>query len=272
MNLKNELKKTIVLAAVFFVFFPCIIHAEDADQEKKNRIEAVFSYEYLNPNETYGEWKGLSLAFYRTPSSDLTYFIQGGTFWRKEGNGFTGTVGAYKDWLERLYTYSAVSAGTNSEYLPKFRIDHDFNFKLGPEKNIVWIAGISYLQYFGDHRDLILSTGVALYYPEDWVWEYRIFRNDSSPGNVISYSHLISAGYGREKWQWTYLDVSFGNQAYNATNLESPEKVDQNALRVGLRNKTWIGKDYGVMGDVSFFKLQDGYKKYGFSLGVFKEF
>lgn len=118
----------------------------------------------------------------------------------------------------------------------------------------------------------IASTGLALYYPDDCIWEYRIFRNHSDPGNAISYSHLLSSGYGRDYAQWTYVDVSFGNQAYLAVNIESPEKVQQDSFRTGIRHKHWLKKDFGVMAEVSYFKLQDGYKKYGLSAGIFKEF
>jgi YaiO family outer membrane protein len=271
---KKVIAKNLLLVFLFFglVFVFCINAFAEDEAEKKNRIEADLSYEYLTPHSDYGWWKGLSLGFYRKPQDDLTYFIQTGFFDRKEGSAFLGAVGAYKDWTDYFYTYSSVSSGSNSDYLPRIRFDNDFNFKLGPEKNLVWLAGFTFMRYFSEHRDMILSTGLKLYYPSDWIWEYRIFRNDSDPGHVISYSHLFSIGYGREKWQWTNLDISYGKQAYLATNVESPERINQDAFRVALKNKLWLGKDYGVMEELSYFKLQDGYKKYGLSVGFFKEF
>lgn len=260
----------LVIVGIILLFISSNISAQEA--EEKNRIEINVTYEHLTPNEIYGEWKNLSLAYYGTPKKDFTFFIQAEVFSRKEGDGVLGVLGAYKDWTDYLYTYTSVSAGSDSEYLPKFRADHDFNFKLGEKRNIVWIAGATYIKYFDVHKDLILSTGLALYYPEDWIWEYRIFRNDSDPGNVISYSHLFSIGYGREKWQWTYLDVSSGRQAYLATYLESPETVNQDTFRIALKHRLWLGKDYGIMAEVSYLKLDVEYEKYGFSLGFFKEF
>jgi YaiO family outer membrane protein len=112
-----------------------------------------------------------------------------------------------------------------STYLPKFRGNHDFNSKVGPNKNLVLTAGITYTDYHDEHRDLILSRGPTLYL-DKWVLRYRLFRNESDPGSVRSYSHLISVGYGQEGCQWTYFDISFGNQAYMATSLATPEAVN----------------------------------------------
>lgn len=259
-----------VFAGSFMILLQVNAFAQD-EQEKRHRLEANFSYEHLTPRDVYGPWKTLSIGFYNKLKSDLTYFLQLGAFSRDEGDAGLGTLGAYKDWGSRFYTYSALSAGTNSEYLPRFRIDNDFNLKIGTKKNLVWTTGISYIRYFNVHKDLILSTGLTLYHQE-WILSYRVFRNDSSPGNVISYSHLVSTGYGREGWQWTYLDFSYGKQAYLATNLSNPEQIAQNSSYVSLKHRRWLGIDYGIFMDISYLKLEDGYEKYGFSPGIFREF
>lgn len=252
------------------IFVPKDLFGED-EFKKRYRLEANLSYEYLSPNEVYGSRKTLNIGFYDKPRKDLTSFLQLGSFSRKEGEALLGVMGAYKDWGDSLYTYSALSIGTKSDYLPQIRIDHDFNIKLGSLKNIVWTAGISYLKHFDVHKDLILSTGITFYY-HNWIWSYRLFRNESDPDNVISYSQLISVGYGREGWQWTFFDFSYGKQAYLATYLASPQEVRQDSLNLSLKHRRWIGKDYGMFGDISYFKLKDGYDKYGFSFGIFKEF
>ena len=259
-----------ILFCIFVFFFQGIAFAQD-EAGKKQRLETSFSYEYLSPRDVYGTWKNFSIGFHNKPKTDLAYFVQLGAFSRKEGDGVLGNVGAYKDWGSRLYTYSALSIGTNSEYLPRIRIDNDFNIKTGAMKNIVWTAGVSYIKYFDVHKDLILSTGFTLY-KGNWILAYRIFRNDSSPGNAISYSHHASTGYGREGWQWTYLDLSYGKQAYLATSLSVPEEIRQDSLYISIKHRRWIGKNFGVFMDLSYLKLKDAYEKYGFSPGIFKEF
>ena len=265
----------ILLAVLFslFLFVPFFTGVSAAQDEKleTRRLEAFYSYEHLTPHDIYGSWHILNVAYYDQLRRDFTYFLGFGAFSRDEGDAVLGNAGAYKDWSPSLYTFTSVAIGSNSEYLPQFRIDHDFNFKFGPAKSIVWVAGASYIDYYDVHEDFILSTGIVLYAGE-WILNYRLFRNDSSPGDAVSYSHLISTGYGKEKWQWTYLNLSFGKQAYYATQLKNPEEVRQSSFLVGLKHRRWLGKDYGVFFDVSFFKLNDGYEKYSFAPGVFKEF
>jgi len=244
---------------------------ETADLERKNRIEFSGAYEYLSPNAGYGNWGTLTAAFYRKERPDLTWFTQLQLFTRPDGNGLLAGAGAYKDWTSSLYTYTAVAVGTDVEYLPQIRVDHDFNFKFGPEKKFVWIIGGTYIGYYDVHRDFILSTGLMAYLG-DWVLEYRIFRNLSSPGWVESFSHLFSIAYGQEGRHWTTANFSFGKQAYQATSLAAPEAVSNNSFLVSLNHRKWLAKNHGVFGELSYFDLQSTYKKGGFLFGFFREF
>lgn len=259
-----------VVICVGTVFFQQNTAAQDVS-EKNQRLEAKFSYEYLNPKSVYGTRETFDLYYYNKHANDLTYFLQLGIFDREEGKALLGGLGAYKDWKSNFYTYSALSIGTNSEYLPRFRIDNDFNFKVGPEKNIVLTAGITYIEYFDVHEDVILSAGLT-YYQNMWVSGYRFFRNHSDPGDSISYSHLVNIAYGSEESHWTYLIFSYGNQAYLATSLSNPEEIDQDALSITLKHRRRIKDNYGVILETGFFELEDGYKKYLFAPGVFMEF
>jgi YaiO family outer membrane protein len=261
---------TFLLTGVLTFSFLGISDAQ-GEQENRYRLEAKFSYEYLSPRSVYGSWKTLNLEFYNKLRRDLTYFVQLGAFSRDEGDAVLGSIGAYKDWADRLYTYSAVSGGTNSDYLPRFRIDNDFNFKLTEKKNLVWLFGVSYIKYFDVHKDFILSTGLT-YYIDKWILGYRVFRNDSDPGDVTSYSHLGNVGYGTEGWQWTFLTLSYGKQAYLATNLTSPEEIRRNAFYVTFKHRQWIRDGYGATIELGYFKLEDGYKKYTIYPGIFLEF
>lgn len=244
---------------------------EEQTEHRSQRVEAHLLHESLNPHYIYGSWTNIFLSYYASPQRGLTWFVQLGGFSRNVGDAFLGVGGAYKDWGERLYTYTALTAGSDSAYLPKVRFDNDFNFKFGDKRNIVWTLGVTYVNYHNAHKDMILSSGITLYFPS-LVTTYRIFRNKSDPGSVISFSHLIDVAYGREGWQWTNLTFSFGNQAYLADYLAKPEEVDQDSLYLVLKHRRWIKKGWGILGDISYFKLEDGYKKLGLSIGFFKEF
>lgn len=240
-------------------------------QKRTRRVEGNLSFEYLSPHDAYGNWITGNFAFYSKEDSDFTYFVQGSLYNRDEGNDLAGAIGAYKDWASFLYTYSAVTAGTDCSYLPRFRADHDFNWKLGSRRNIVLTTGITFVDYYNDHQDLIVSGGPTVYLGK-WLMQYRLFYNNSNPGSVNSFSSLGSIAFGEECWQWTYLDISFGKQAYLATTLAIPEAVNNDSFYISLQHRHWLGKYYGIMGGCSYFKLEDGYEKFGVSLGAFYQF
>ncbi|WP_176215587.1 YaiO family outer membrane beta-barrel protein [Sporomusa malonica] len=233
-------------------------------------MEISTSYEHLSPHADYGDWKTLSLGFYRKERPDLTWYTQLSHLSRPEGSGQLAAVGAFKDWSDSFYTYTSLSAGTESAYLPRTRVDNNFNFKFGPEKRLVGSVGGSYIQYFGDHKDYILSAGIMAYLKNS-VAEYRIFRNQSDPGSVDSYSYLLSLSYGQDKHQWTTATFSSGKQAYLATYLATPQEVNQNSRMLTLNHRRWLGSEHGFFGDISYVELENSYHKTGVSLGFFRE-
>lgn len=213
----------------------------------------------------------MGATLYHKAGPDTTYFFGLSGISRKEGQALLGQVGLYKDFLPWLYTFSALSSGTNSEFLPEVRVDHDFNIKLGASKDFVWIIGGSYIKYFDVHKDYIVSTGLT-YYGQGWNFTYRIFRNKSDPGNIISTSQLLSLGIGREGYQWTYLDFSFGKQAYLPSYLVNPVEISQYSNFVNFKHRRWLEKNYGIYGALNYLKLSDGYEKYGLTAGFFWDF
>lgn len=242
----------------------------DLSPQRPRRLEASYSFDYLDPNDLYGNWQAGQLSFYDTVTPDFTYFLQGVLYNRDEGTGAMGIVGAYIGWTSYLYTCTSMSAGTHQNYLPKIRFDHEFNFSVWPSKRINFPMGISYIDYFDDHSGWVFSGGPMISI-EKLVLHYRLFYNISNPGTIASFSHLISLGYGQEGWLWTYLNVSFGKQAYLAT-FVVPQEVNQDSFSLNLRHRHWLDKYYGVFGDVSYTKLEDGYDKYGIGLGFFYTF
>ncbi|MFA5073050.1 MAG: YaiO family outer membrane beta-barrel protein [Nitrospirota bacterium] len=261
-----------ILVLSGFLLVPASMEAAENGAPLKNRIELSASHEYLSPFAEFGDWQTLSAAWYRKERPDLTWFVQMQGFTRNEGTGLLGTIGAYKDWTDSFYTYSAFSAGTRTVFLPQVRYDQDFSFKMGKEKNIVWLVGGTYIQYFDEHRDYILSTGLTIYMNK-WITEYRIFRNVSEPGWIESFSHLVSITYGEEGKNWTTATASYGKQAYLAIQQEAPSSsVKNNSLLLSLHHRKWLGSDWGVFGELSYFNLYNTYQKGGLVLGVFKEF
>jgi YaiO family outer membrane protein len=245
------------------------IGSEYLRQPYAYRFESMLAYEHLSPNSDYGNWKSVDTALYARVHRRVTAFAQASLHGRvKEGSGQAAAVGAYVDWLAWLSTYSAVSRGFGEDFLPVYRIDHDFHF---PHDPFVFTIGASTIDYKEAQRDWIVSAG-ATWYHRRWIAEYRLFRNTSDPGSLVSYTHLVSLGYGEEGWRWVFLKFSSGAQAYQALTLAEPEDVRQDAWEIGLYHRHWLGKDWGLMERAGFLSLEDGYDKYSVSVGFFKEF
>ncbi|MBT8343586.1 MAG: YaiO family outer membrane beta-barrel protein [Sulfurovum sp.] len=238
---------------------------------QQDRLDVSFTYEYLDPSSDYGSWKNFNLSYYQKYSKELTLVYQVGFFNRNEGSATLFSLGGYKDWTPSLYTFSQLTVGTDSEYLPRYRLDHDFYYKFGERKQWVGILGFTYIDYYDEHSDTIASVGMTYYAPK-YNLTYRFFANNSDPGSVNSNTHLLSMGYGAEKEFWTYLDISYGNQAYQSTLIPGGLNVDNDAFDSKLSHRHWLTENSGIFGAVGFFNLNDGYDKYLFQIGYFKEF
>lgn len=239
-----------------------------------HRIDISSAYYFLEPHGTYGSWYIGSVKYYNNADKKFNYFIEGDGFSRTiEGSGFLGTFGAYTIWLPWLYTYSDISVGSNYLFLPKIRIDNNFNFKLGKQKNIVWEIGGSYLKYNGNNLNIIYSTGITDYY-KFWVLSYRLFMSVSDPGNVVSWSHLYSISYGEHFKEKTSLNVTTGDESYLTTYLpiQNQSQVDYNSLDIEVRQRIWLRKDFGIIGKIDYFILQNNYRAFGINIGIFKNF
>lgn len=245
--------------------------AEDVPGVRDHRIELRLSYDHLDPYDTYGGINAIAAAWYGKLPRVGSYFVEGDGFCRKEGNAAMIVAGLYRDWFRRLYTYSSIAAGARSGFLPQFRVDHDFNIKLGPRENVVWTLGGSYISYFDEHRDTLLSTGLTLYAGKI-IASWRGFRALSEPGSVESYSSVFDLGYGQEGKSWSFITFAPGSQGYMATYVSPFQRVEGRVTYVTLKHRRWLGNGYGVFGETGFLDLQDGYRKYGLMLGAFREF
>lgn len=240
------------------------------DSRVKHRLEVKYLLEYLQPRSLYKPWRSLYFHYYGFPSSTFNYFAHFGTVYREEKNDYIGIIGSARDWTPRFYTYTAVAAGTECSYMPKIRFDNDFNFKLGKKKEIVWTLGVTYIKYHHVANDLIISTGLT-FYLKKFIMEYRLFRNRSNPGDVVSYTHLASVGMGEEKKSWTYLTFSQGSQAYLAMFTLTPEEVRQSAINTSIIHRRWLTKNFGFFLELEYVSLKNGYDKYGIYSGLFLE-
>ncbi|MCP4632053.1 MAG: YaiO family outer membrane beta-barrel protein [candidate division Zixibacteria bacterium] len=256
---------------IIFAISSFSVEISVAQEAEKNRLELQYIFEHIEPDSVYHPWHSFYINYFRMQSPTFSYFVNFGSIYREDDTDFIGIVGVVKDWSSRFYTYTAFAMGTKSSYLPKYRIDNEINIKLGMERNIVWTIGGAYMEYHTETEDLILFTGLSVEHNK-WNLLYRIFRNQSIPGDALSYTHLGSIGYGMEKKYFTFLGYSRGSQAYLALQVTQPEEIRRKVFRIYLNHRHWIKRNTGIFIDLSFLELKNEYDIYGVSVGLFREF
>ena len=234
------------------------------------RLDADLQYDHLTPNADYGDWHSLWLTLYVKTLPRVTPFAWAGLYEREDWIG-AGGLGAYMDWLPRLYTYTALSFGGASAYHPQYRLDHFFNLKSGL---VTWALGGGYIENHRDYTDWFLAAGPR-YWNGPLILEYRLTRYASDPGNHINWQHLWSLGFGVEGRQWLFVNLTRGGEKYLATWVDPYQIVDHDAWEIGLVWQKWLTARAGYKLRAGFLDLGepgDGYRKYSLGVGGFWEF
>lgn len=242
-------------------------HAPDAasDDVLRNTIEIYGDRNSINHG--FGDWDSFGMRYTRQETG-YSYLFELNGYNRSEGLAGQLLAALYKDWGPSFYTFTSISGATNVTYVPRFRIDQDFNFKLGEKKDWVWVVGASYINYHTDAQDTIFSTGITRYLP-GWMFTYRFFYNISDPGAVDSTSHLFSVDQGTWYKYMNTLTYSFGNQAFLATYFDSPSVVDRNSWSLLFRHRHWLTKDRGFWIQVGALGVENGYDGFNVGCGLF---
>jgi YaiO family outer membrane protein len=268
----------LLLLATLCLLGPALtVEAADTAEERARirshlgyRLDADLLYEHLTPNADYGDWHGLWLTFYVKTLPRITPFAWAGLYERENWIG-AGGVGAYVDWLPRLYTYTATSFGGVSAYHTRWRVDHFFNLKAGL---VTWGLGGGYMQDHQDHTDWFLALGPR-YWNGPLILEYRLTRYASDPGNHVNWQHLFSAGYGAEGRRWLFLTLTVGGEKYLATWVDPHQVIDRDAWEIGAVWQQWLTARAGYKLRAGYLDLGepgDGYRKYSLGVGGFWEF
>jgi len=251
-----------------FIFILLLFSFVFADK----RLEYIFYYDYFKPKESYGNYKTYAIRYFDRISEKQTNFFE--LYFHnppnnKEGNVFV--TGVYKDWSERLFSYSSISFGTKADYLPKFRIDHEFFYKTGKNKELLLSIGAYYIRYYNKYQDFTFSYGIV-YYSNGWNFTYKKLESNINPGSTRSYTDIYSLGLGFEKKYWLYLTYNYGNQSYISNFYSIPFRFDSKFSFYQLNYRTWIRNNKGIIVEYNKLNLKNSYYKNGFMVGVFYEF
>ena len=236
------------------------------------RLDIDYRFDQLDPEENYGNWHGTTATLYARQSVEFVPFITAGLSGRdiSGDDSFLG-IGAYAVLTEDISTYTAFTKGSESDFVPDYRIDHFFNFIDGPR---TIIAGAGYMKSYRGHEDYIISLG-ARYWQGPLILEYLHSINYSSPGGHESHSNLFTAGYGAEGTSWIFLTFKLGDEAYTATYVDPWENINHDVVEISASFSRWFGPTWGLKLNTGYLDLtphDDGYSKITAGFGLFKEF
>ncbi len=236
-----------------------------------NCVDLNIAYTHRSPYSTYKSIYEVNLKYTHQFNENLSVLLGFAYFNRHEGDGVIFNAGAYRNWTELFYTFTSVTVGNVASYLPKFRFDHDFNYKFGKEQNIVATIGGTYFQYHHDANFGSVSIG-ALYYMGKWIFGYRGSLVLSQPGSMLGWGNKVYINYGEEYKHRSFFEVEYGLQNYLVIE-ESNESlaVSRNAVTFSLNHRHWLQRCSGFNARLSYsFLPSDSYGETRLSLGAFR--
>lgn len=123
---------------------------------------------------------------------------------------FSGTI--YRDWSDRFYTRTSISASSNKPVFATREISQDLNYK--PLANTVLTVGGKYAKYFGGNEALSWSAGGSYYFNGGFV-TYRFSQFDVSKLGK-SHGHSLSVRFKEGKGQaYTQLWLGTGTSLHD---------------------------------------------------------
>jgi YaiO family outer membrane protein len=230
-----------------------------------NRIEASIQYEYLHPDSLYGAWNALDLTYYRQVNPGFNFHVGVSTHYR-ENAALLLYAGIGKSILPRLYTNLAISGATKCDYLQQYRLDADINLKLLKNESLIATLGYAYVNYHTKYKDVLWRYGLS-YYITRFIFEFIIYDNTSTPGDVKSSTSLFSLAYGVDGWQWTHFIFNIGKQAYYVT-----YDVVQESNDITIKHRRWLKNDFGWFASLGYMQLGESYDKYLLEFGLFWQY
>lgn len=254
-------------------------------QHLRYRAYGHLSFDYLEPREDYGSWSGGTLGLAARINDYVSVFGEGTGFVRTggvadgdqpvepRGEGVLATLGMTLTPSEYLWANTALSFGSNSLFLPKFRVDQDLTFGI-PLADTVTLGitpGVFYAQYFTDNETFGYFIGPGLYF-YSWQLGYSFVVSESWPGDHVGYTHTGFVGFSRDGWFNSFVTFSFGDVNYLDNRATVPAEVDDTYWQVGWNHQHWLGVNWGLSGGLRYGEYVNEYRVYGGQFGLFYEF
>ena len=266
----TSLMRILPLVLCCWLAVPRVAAAEEYRDDWKFKLEGSGSYEFGSGD--YGHWAGLDTALYiRNASQKLTFMLNGAGWYRSNHWAGIGALGLWADAHKKMYTYTSLALGSNDEYNPLFRGDHQFNIKLGAKEKFVLTVAATFMYYHTGNYDIMPYLGVTAYL-KGVSLTYWALLNIALPNSTVSLSHRLGADIGAEGRHITYINVLVGQAAYTLSySGESDEEVRSAAVSALIGHRHWISDAWGLYGQANYLYYQDHWHKFGVLFGAFVE-
>ena len=254
-------------AIVCLLAIPAAAQIASPDPAHPTTAELLFGHSSLRGG---GSWESEDLTLTTSRPQTVGYFFLHGSQ-RPDENGSLAALAATHDWNSRFFTYAAAAASLQrASFLPTSRFDLELNAKLLPDRALVASIGGTVARYPTRHRDDVLSIGATYYAP--LIVTYRFFHNTSSPGHVTSHAQLLQIGLERRGRVSMYLRHSWGNEAYQLTNLVTPQNVALSGHTTTFAVRRWFTSRGGFTTEIEQQSKASDFRRFGGRIGAFYAF
>lgn len=262
----------LLLAMVFTVLLCWPAYGQNQDPHTEEWYTDLENVTRGTPGTSgIGNWYSLGHNQYDRFDGGTFFWNLEGTSRPAEGASFFAQTGVFKDWNDRVYTYTSLATSTNSQWYPKFRFDQDVNVKFGKKRNVVVTVGYTDISYHGPYRDQVLAAGLTLYLGHVSV-QYRHSWNTSTPGNVPSQGDIFTLGLGSDRHSRLDLTYGTGAQAYLGNYLVLPQLIRQPTQTYQAHFRTWLTPSSGYFVTGQIVNVRGGYVMTGGQIGIFRDF
>ncbi|MEI7669825.1 MAG: YaiO family outer membrane beta-barrel protein [Pseudomonadota bacterium] len=185
-------------------------------------------------------------------------------------DGNYGAIGNTHNFNENWYSSVNIGAADRGFFLPRYRIDAFLNRKWLENKSLITTIGFGEYKARDTYRDESLFFGLTYYFPKRWILQGGIRYNNSTPGNIDSFSEFVAVTEGEYKKHFLTLRYGFGKESYQIigpSNSISDFKSDI----ISLELRQWVYKNWGFNAKGEYYH-NPNYNRTGINLGVFYEF
>ncbi|MHB1512982.1 MAG: YaiO family outer membrane beta-barrel protein [Acidiferrobacter sp.] len=225
---------------------------------------------YYRLTQGYGRFEGVYARGVLGEGSDTIWNWEvdhGRTFGYEQSYGVLGVTQTF---APRWYGYLSLAGSTNSDVVPKDRVDASLSYKALPDKRLVGTVGYTGIRFRDGHDDRSGWVNLTAYLPAHWVATAGHNWTTSDPGAVQAQRSFAAVGYDSSGRTEVTLRYGWGTEAYLPIGA-NVALVDFRSHTLSVTWRQWLGADWGTDLFAARF-ASPYYRQIGGSIGVFYHF